>query len=187
MTQIARAFGNPVSLTIALLLIASMIGAWVFSSRTEYRRLSRTLQVCALSLSIAAIIYITLGTRLGYSSRDAKVSLIPVIDTVNAITGQTTGNVTVFGIIGNIVLFIPLGFSLALITARKSRKIAATLISATLLSIGVECAQFILDQGGVAATDDVLLNVAGAAVGWIAHGWADRFRTDPTVSNRNYG
>ncbi|MFC4856225.1 VanZ family protein [Actinophytocola glycyrrhizae] len=165
----------------------ALLGAWVITSRTEHNRLTRTLQACALSLSIIAIIYITLGTRLGYSSREAKVSLVPAIDTFHALTGQTTATVTIAGIIGNIVLFIPLGFSLSLIAARKNRKTTTNLIGATMLSISVEFAQFVLDQG-VMAVDDVLLNVAGAAMGWVAHGWADRLRnTGPTVPKRNYG
>ncbi|MGB3439195.1 MAG: VanZ family protein [Actinophytocola sp.] len=188
MTQLARAFGNSISVTIAFLLAVALIGAWVATSRNEHSRLSRTLQACALILSIIAVLYITLGTRLGYSSRDATVSLVPMADTLHALTGPTTASATIFGIIGNIALFAPLGFSLSLTAVRTSRRVSTTLITATLLSISVESAQFILGQGGVVAVDDVLLNVAGAAAGWVAHGWAGRSRrTDPSASLRNYG
>ena len=64
-------------------------------------------------------------------------------------------------IVLNVVLYIPLAF---FATLGWRRNVTAVLFACLLVSLGVEVAQrFVLS--GIAATDDVLLNTAGAMIG----------------------
>lgn len=186
-----RTFGNPVSLVIAVALLVVLVTAWVLGSRSEPGRAGRSgrlLGFLAVGISGVAVLYVALIARMSIAARESEVSFVPVVDTFHAIVGQTTANVTLSGLVGNVVLFVPLGFSLSLIADDLARRVIVVILTAASLSIAVEFVQFILNRGGVAAVDDVLLNVAGAFVGSVAYGWAGRFRkTDPAVPDRDYG
>jgi hypothetical protein len=64
----------------------------------------------------------------------------------------------------NVLLFLPLGIGLALSGARSSRALSTILI----LSATIEIAQFLVISGRDAAVGDVLSNVLGGAVGFVA-------------------
>lgn len=75
----------------------------------------------------------------------------------------------------NGLVYVPLGAALAWRWPSRGRALVVPLV----VSIAVECTQYLmLDR--VAATDDVVLNVGGAVVGWLLMGWSQRSRTDPT-------
>ncbi|WP_198153541.1 VanZ family protein [Thalassobacillus sp. C254] len=68
---------------------------------------------------------------------------------------------------GNIVLFIPFGFILGLLSRKKSRAILTITVAAMLVSTFIEVNQFIFTHR-VANVDDVILNTLGALIGVIA-------------------
>ncbi|WP_232725465.1 VanZ family protein [Bacillus sp. FJAT-44742] len=68
---------------------------------------------------------------------------------------------------GNIVLFIPFGFILGLLSRKKSRAVLTITFAAMLVSTFIEVNQFIFTHR-VANIDDVILNTLGALIGVIA-------------------
>ena len=66
-----------------------------------------------------------------------------------------------FNVIGNIALFVPLGWLLALIVRRRRLLVAA--IAGFGLSAAIEVVQSLI--GRVADIDDVILNGSGAVIG----------------------
>lgn len=69
----------------------------------------------------------------------------------------------------NIFLFEPIGLSLPNILPKKAHPVAATVVFALSLSIGIEVSQFYFHLGRC-ETDDVIMNTLGAAIGAAAYG-----------------
>jgi glycopeptide antibiotics resistance protein len=83
-------------------------------------------------------------------------------------------------LIGNVALFVPLGFLLPA-AVRTSRRLWVTLVVAAGLSVLIETLQAILPSH-TTDVDDVILNTAGAALGFLAFTmitWTVRRRTTP--------
>ena len=69
-----------------------------------------------------------------------------------------------YPLVGNIVLFVPLGWLLPVLFARW-RKASAVALTAFLLSLSIEISQWLLGTG-VADVDDLLFNVIGGMLGY---------------------
>jgi glycopeptide antibiotics resistance protein len=67
---------------------------------------------------------------------------------------------------GNVALFVPLGMLLPLLSRRWS--LPRVLLLALVLSTLLEVCQYVLNRGRLADIDDVMLNVSGALLGWLA-------------------
>ena len=70
----------------------------------------------------------------------------------------------VINLVGNVVMFIPLGFLLPKVSARQ-RKLWRTVLTTALLIMLVEMAQ-LFSLRGSCDVDDVILNVLGAVIGY---------------------
>lgn len=70
----------------------------------------------------------------------------------------------VINLIGNVIMFIPLGFCLPVLFQRQ-RKLWAVLLTTALVIILVELTQLITLVGSC-DTDDLILNILGAAIGY---------------------
>jgi glycopeptide antibiotics resistance protein len=85
-------------------------------------------------------------------------------------------------LLGNVVLFVPLGFLLPLLSTRY-RRFALTAAVGLSVSVGIELVQFAqlltLSSRRSADVDDVILNVTGACLGYLlwrgAHALARTF------------
>ena len=84
-----------------------------------------------------------------------------------------TFQVTAAGLLGNVLLFAPLGFAVSFACGRPNAW-KSPVASALVLSILVEAAQFIMNQGAAATVDDVCTNVLGGTLGWLAARWLGR-------------
>ena len=73
----------------------------------------------------------------------------------------------VINLVGNVIMFIPLGLFLPLIF-RKLRKWHKTLLCAALIITAVEIAQ-LLTLVGSCDVDDLILNLAGSTAGYILY------------------
>jgi glycopeptide antibiotics resistance protein len=84
-------------------------------------------------------------------------------------------------LVENVALFVPLGALAPFVAGR--RRLLVVLGSALVLSAGIECLQYASHDGRFADVDDVILNVAGAVVGWTAWAMSRRWfpRGEPAV------
>ncbi|MEP7165914.1 MAG: VanZ family protein [Ferruginibacter sp.] len=105
---------------------------------------------------------------------NGNINLVPFAYTFKGLTTMppsTKEQLQVFylqNIVGNIILFIPLGSLLPLVSRYKN--LVNILIAATLSSAAIELSQFFLRFAGVyrlVDIDDVILNVSGAFIGFM--------------------
>ena len=91
----------------------------------------------------------------------AKLELTPFW-TYRAVLAHTPG-VSVWDIVLNVVLFVPLGFLVKLLY--PNMKLLKILLIAVVCSVFIETNQYFYEKG-IAQFDDVMHNTIGAAIGW---------------------
>ena len=135
-------------------------------------RARRVLVVCY----VLGIMMITLLPTPGTSESHVSLRLLPFTDIGRLRFGRGTLNA-----VGNVLMFVPLG----MIISRRS--FIRVLLLAGLASLAIELAQLGLSLWAHAdrttSTDDVILNISGAAVGYAvstAWRWSRRASRDGT-------
>ena len=110
----------------------------------------RALIIAALSTWTVATIFMTVrpGTGLG-----VRLNLVPFV---------VDGPGSAFDAFRNFFVFVPLGLLLAVIGWR----LLAVLGVAVVLSLAIEVTQYFTNWGRTADVNDLITNVAGAALGW---------------------
>ncbi|MEY2425638.1 MAG: hypothetical protein QOI61_1210 [Actinomycetota bacterium] len=142
-----------VAIVVAILIacgVALVAGArgWAFE---------RALRNWLLLTSLATIWLFTQHNPYGGSGR--VVDLNPFGDL--QVAANTTGRYRDI-VIANVALFVPLGIALAWRGTRFLRSVAF----AAAVSITAEVLQYVVAHGRVSQTGDVVVNVAGAVIGW---------------------
>jgi glycopeptide antibiotics resistance protein len=74
-------------------------------------------------------------------------------------------NAGAINIIGNIIVFIPVGILIPLISKRVTR-FKTTIMLGFTTSFVIEIVQFLSVEGRIADIDDLILNTLGVAIGW---------------------
>ncbi|HEX5512706.1 MAG TPA: VanZ family protein [Actinomycetales bacterium] len=132
--------------------------AW-FATRRRRSARARAMPLVLLATTVVGILILTLGpvgaTPFGPSG---AWNLVP-LRTISYATSTGSGGVVLLQIVGNVVMFVPLGLLLWLMT----RKVVLTLLAAAALSLLIETAQ--LGIGRSSDVDDVILNVFGTLLG----------------------
>lgn len=120
---------------------------------------------------VVMLIYflILLGVLLrGFQPRfeERSISIVPFKEIYKYFITNDSKNYmfTIYNILGNIILFIPMGIYFYLLNKRKSF-FKNTLIIC-LVSIGIETLQYIF-RVGIFDIDDIILNTFGGAVGYL--------------------
>ena len=116
-------------------------------------------------LSLGAILYVVLLFQLLIStevSSNAGFNLVPFRE----ITRYTIGsNLFKLNVLGNIIIFIPMGCILAVYL--KPKNIIPIIVSSIIISSTVELVQ--LGIGRAFDVDDIILNLAGAIIGYLIY------------------
>jgi VanZ like family len=148
-------FGETLRVAVA---VAVALAGWVgVVGRVRGWSVERAARAWLLLTSVAAIALFTQHNPFGQSGR--ALDLNPFGDVKVAV--NTTGRYRDI-VIANIVLFIPLGVALAW----RGRRFVRTVTLAAALSLGMEVLQYASNTGRVAQTGDVIVNAAGAVIGW---------------------
>ena len=102
----------------------------------------------------------------------SAVNLVPA-HTIVGIIRDHPGMVT-WQLLGNVVLFVPLGFLLPLLSARCRRFVVTAAVGLS-VSVGIELAQLAMLLSLVSRrsvdVDDVILNVTGVCIGYLLWRW----------------
>lgn len=158
---------------IAFILLTAVVSAvWSVRRHASHgRRLtSALLWRTALDVALATAVAIPLAFTLsstgpgGGWGRAAGLNLVPFASTVELASSSVHVLVAVRNILGNVVLFVPLGLVVA-IRWRGQRAVYRTVVGSTVLSVAIELVQLLLPLGRSVDIDDVILNVAGATTG----------------------
>lgn len=80
-------------------------------------------------------------------------------------SGNLHLNAGAINIIGNVVVFIPVGILIPLISV-KFRRFKSTVILGFTTSLTIEILQFLFAEGRRMDVDDLILNTLGVAIGW---------------------
>jgi glycopeptide antibiotics resistance protein len=102
-----------------------------------------------------------------------RPQLVPLWNLVAGIADADRRLVTLAGTAGNVLLFVPLGFLLPLLLPRMGRP-WRVLAAGGGVSLLVELAQLPMPGVRRADVNDLLMNVAGTAVGWLLYTLASR-------------
>ena len=140
----------PVAVTACLVLVVLVVLAVIDSART------RTWTRWLTALSVVAVLAVTLS---GAPAGTGGSNLVPGRTIVAELTGFAP--LGVFNVVGNVALFVPLGWLLALTTARRPLVVVAAVGFG--LSASIEVVQSLI--GRVSDIDDVILNGSGAVLG----------------------
>ncbi|WP_143025293.1 VanZ family protein [Actinokineospora alba] len=163
-----RSFGNPVSFALGAALLLLLAATWVSARGDRARRAVSPLGAAALVVWFLTVSYVALV--LPWSAElPARLSLVPLIDTIRGLSSNSAENVAV-ATMANVALFAPLGVVVALLSvAKRERRFPGgwwtAVVAGLAVSIVVEAAQLVLNQGAVAA-DDLIANALGAGLGW---------------------
>lgn len=114
-----------------------------------------------LALDLAALLFITLVSRLGDPLRGG-VRLIPLWEILESL--QSTSNYLLIHSLLNVLLFVPTGFLLALSGSERLRRIEINFLIGLVLSTAIETAQLITHLG-LCDINDIICNALGAAAG----------------------
>ena len=123
---------------------------------------SATAATLALAGAVALIVVVTLWPM---PDDVTHLNLIPFATFLDAWNSRREVVVETVNIVGNVALFVPVGF-LAPLASRAIRSSVAVAAVGSALSVGIELAQLLMASGRTADITDVLLNTLGALVGY---------------------
>lgn len=153
------AFGTVIAISIG----GALLFVWR-RRRSEWRdALNRTGSETLLVVSLALIVIATLLTPQLPGAGQRTILLEPFWDLREALAGRQVLARAIAEMIGNVLLFIPLGVAVALRWATLG--ITAATGAAVAVSLVVEIGQALLAGGRMTDVTDVLMNGIGALIG----------------------
>lgn len=175
---------KPLLFIFGIILPAWIMYRWIIGTRNKINGRGDNflnelmLSVFVFYVSIVLEVTIVPASISGLNNpREPALNVIPVINTYKqfiytlAETDKTDTGYALENIIGNILLFIPLGMLLPyLFPAFNS--IRKLILICLLSSLTIELTQFILRQFGTYRTvdiDDIILNTTGGILGWLIY------------------
>jgi len=169
-----------------LIIVAVSMFAWIlfwsvadFSKKKHQKKITYKAELILFLFYIYVISVMTLTViplpfnRLEFSR--GGINLIPIVETISGLKlalkypEYPFAEYTFQNLIGNIILFIPFGIFLPILSYRY-RSLANVIIMAFICSASIETVQFIERQFEIyryVDIDDVILNVSGAIIGFI--------------------
>jgi VanZ family protein len=135
----------------------------------------RPLWLVAAGLSLAAVLWLTLREDEYVTWANLTgTNVVPLRHHLAAFrcwlddcpAADTALQYLLVDVVGNVLLFVPLGFTFAAASTRPARwgRVAAATLSAALLSLSIEVLQLAMPSRA-SDVDDVLFNTLGALVG----------------------
>ncbi len=110
------------------------------------------------------------------------LNLVPFKSLGNLINNSVDASVAVRNIAGNVLLFVPIGFTFGLVFRRHRHMILASTLVGLGTSLIFEVIQFVFALGRVGDIDDVILNVVGTWIGVLIAALALKLVTRPRES-----
>ena len=161
-----------VALGVIVALVAFGVLAWWLRRLPTGGRNHRL--VSSLALGIALLVILTLTLMASRRSDEARqIMLVPFQNLIEALDGEGGLRFALAELIGNVLLFVPLGMALRWRLPRFG--VGGVTIVALLISVAIETLQGVLATGRWATTTDVITNTVGGLIGAIAGGiWLRR-------------
>ena len=152
----------PIIAMIALVGAASIaLLAWRSRALALRRALSLTASDAMLLVALGGIGLLTLGQPL--QPQPDRINLVPFRDQIWAAQGLVDPALAMAMLVGNVLLFVPLGMALAF--RWPGRGTWTLVLLATAVSVAVEAAQALMNVGRLGDVTDVIANAVGALLG----------------------
>lgn len=117
----------------------------------------------ALVLAVAVILVLTLLTPIDADELEPSIRLIPFQDLRDALTGVRDLGLAIAELVGNVLIFIPLG--MALRWRFPALGVMHTVGLTLAFSISIELLQALTGKGRWPETTDVIMNTTGGLIG----------------------
>jgi len=156
----------PLLFSVAGAGVAVVVGVILAALRIGLRKepvgsaLAHSAAEALILASVVGILFVALRPNVVV---DASLSLVPLSGLTAAQRSGSGLDLALVNLLGNLVVFIPLGVGLAWRSAAWS--IWVLLGGMVALSLGVEAAQYLLGVGRASDVDDVLMNSIGGGLG----------------------
>ena len=152
----------PIVAMIGLVAVVSVVLlAWRSRALAWRHALTLTAADAMLLVSLGGIALLTLGQPI--HAQPDRVNLVPFRDQIWAVQGLVDPSLATAMLIGNVLLFVPLGLALAIrFPGRGAWVLVAVAVG---VSFAVEATQAVMHMGRLADVTDVLTNAVGAALG----------------------
>lgn len=137
--------------------LAVWMGRWIWRSRHELSFGALML----LALDLAAVLFITLFSRLGDPSRGG-LQLMPFRDIMQA--AQNSSTFLLQHAFLNVLLFVPTGILLYHLGLERLRRVEINFLVGLVLSTAIETIQLVAHLG-LCDINDIICNALGAALG----------------------
>jgi len=163
-----------------ILVIPFLLSLVVYGLASRSRRVRRPVWHVVLDLAFLAYAFVVVGALYFPLRIDpgatwdptVHLNLVPIVNTVKSYRVSIQYGLLdwiVPLLFGNLLVFVPLAFYLAVRFPGKERRSFAMLL---VVSVGAEVLQFLLDyllktNGRVTDIDDLLLNAIGGIGGWL--------------------
>lgn len=162
MEALLRAFWGIVPIS-AMALPYALLG-WPLLTARRRRRMparlaSRTAGLDCVVVLLGFLVLCLVTMPVG-DSNESTLDLVPGADIRDAFDDEGS----LWQVIGNVLLLAPLG-ALLPVRVRRLRAVLRVLLAAMVFSVLVEGTQYLLHNGRVTSTDDVILNTTGATLG----------------------
>lgn len=150
---------------VFFLLIIGIVTVFLVLNKTtghELNSLKRKIHLLiyiGFTVNLAGMLLVTL---MPTEYPDRMVQLIPflsIFETLEYATPRAIFN----SIVLNVILFIPFGFFIYILTRRPLLTVCLTVIG----SVTIEVLQYVLPIGRISNIDDVILNTAGGIIGML--------------------
>jgi len=151
-----------VKVLLAIAVVGFAVFAWRLVRHPPMRAVDGTARDLALASALAIVLVLTLLTP-SVEGEAPQVRLVPFIDLFEALDGRGSLRFAVAELIGNVVLFIPLGMALRWRFPWLEVLHVGALVLAT--SAAVELVQGLTGAGRWSDSTDVIMNTLGGVVG----------------------
>ena len=170
MAVLTASFGILAPITVIAVPFALFAWRLLTWWRSRFRPAWAAATTAGLDVGIVLVALEILALTMMPIGSGSSLHLMPGSD----ILSEFAADGSLWQIAGNLVLLAPLGLLVPL-RLPALRSIPRMTVVAFALSVGIELLQYLLHNGRVTSTDDVLLNTLGAAAGaTLTCGWVRR-------------
>jgi len=122
-----------------------------------------TYSAALIKLLVFKITLLKIGhLRFRFAPEVGEGNFLPFKTIASYLRGEPRWSIAMLNLVGNIALFVPVGFLIPLVFRRLNWPVA--LLSAVAVGLSIETAQVILHVG-IFDIDDVILNALGVVIG----------------------
>ncbi|WP_315079839.1 VanZ family protein [uncultured Clostridium sp.] len=159
----------PYILIVSILIVIWTIYRISVIKKSKEKNVMREIFINVFFIYFLILINLTIckGSVLQISFEDKRsINYIPLVETIKMFQNNYMGiGNTLYNVVGNIVLFLPLGFFIPLLFKKKNSVLNIALYG-FITSLTIELIQ-LLTSSNITDVDDIIFNTLGAALGFL--------------------